>query len=213
MIEIFYHPMSFPSLAPVFTASALDLEHKTTVVNLMTGENREANYLAINPTGKVPALKDGNFSMFESAAIMRYLARKAGSSLYPDDIQMLANIDQWIDFINHHIRRHIGTVQFNRIIAKMMGRDADESAVTEALGFLDSFLPHVDRALAGQDFLTGKNMSLADIALVAALEPVSMAQIDLSPYPALTTWLDTRRSEAFYTNVHTHFGAEMGMGG
>jgi len=47
--------------------------------------------------------------------------------------------------------------------------------------------------------------------LVGSLEPVKMANIDISVYPNLEKWLTARRSEPFYTNVHTHFGAEMGL--
>jgi len=191
MTEIYYHPLSFPSLAPVFTAQAAGIDYTKKVVDLTQGEQTSPEYLAINPYGKVPALKDGDFVMAESAAIMRYMARANGSALYPNEAQAQAKCDQWMDFVNHHIRTNVGKVHFNR--------------------FLSNNFPAIEQCLSQQSYLCGDKMTLADIALVAALEPINMSKIDISDYPALTKWLAARRSESFYTNVHSHYGAELGM--
>lgn len=69
--------------------------------------------------------------------------------------------------------------------------------------------PVIETRLSDHAFLCADKMTLADIALVAALEPETMAKIDLSDYPNLISWLKARRSEPFYTKVHSHFGAEL----
>jgi len=181
MAEIYYHPLSFPSLGPVFMAEAAGIEYTTKLVDLTQGEQSSPEYLEVNPYGKVPALKEGDFTMAESAAIMRYLARSNNSALYPSDPKEQATCDQWMDFVNHHIRTNVNN------------------------------FPVIEQTLLNQPYLCGDNMTLADIALVAALEPSDMSKIDMSEYPALTKWLAERRSEAFYTNVHSHYGAELGM--
>lgn len=211
MLKIYYHPLSFPSLGPVFTAEAIGLDYEKEVVDLQNGQNKTAEYKAISPSGKVPALMDGAFNMNESAAIMRYLARRENSDFYPADIQAQAKIDQWMDYINHHIRSPVGRVQFNRVVAPMMGADVDESSIKLGFHFLGNNLPVVESRLSESPFLCADKMSLADIALVAALEPSKMAKIDLSAYSALTAWLKARHNEAFYTNIHSHFGAELGL--
>lgn len=211
MIKLYYHPISFPSLSPVFAAEAMGLDYEKEVVDLQAGQQRSPEYLAINPYGKVPAMQDGDYTMAESASIMRYMARKAGSEFYPDDIQAQGEIDQWTDFVNHHIRSAVTRVQFNRFVAPMLGADVDEGSVKTGLGFLENNLPIIEDRLSAHNYLCGDKMTLADIALVAALEPEKTARLDLSLYPKLTAWLAARRSEAFYTNVHSHFGAEMGI--
>jgi len=211
MTEIYYHPLSFPSLAPIFAAEAGGIDYSTKLVDLSKGENKSEEYLAINPYGKVPAMKDGDFAMSESAAIMRYLARQNNSSLYPSEVKAQARCDQWIDFVNHHIRSNIAKVHFNRSLAPLFGADVDEKSLADGLRFLDGNLPAIEQCLSQQPYLCGDNMSLADIALVAALEPIDMSKIDISAYPTLTGWLAARRSEDFYTNVHSHYGAELGM--
>jgi len=211
MIKLYYHPISFPSLSPVFAAEAMGIDYEKDVIDLQTGQQSSPEYLAINPYGRVPAMADGDYNMAESASIMRYMARKSGSDFYPDDIQKQGEIDQWIDFVNHHVRSAVARVQFNRFVAPMVGAEVDESSVQTGLQFLERNLPIIETQLSNQAFLCGDKMTLADISLVAALEPENTAKLDLSPYPTLTKWLEARRSEKFYTNVHTHFGAEMGV--
>jgi glutathione S-transferase len=211
MTEIYYHPLSFPSLAPVFTAEAANIEYGLKLVDLAKGEQSSPEYLAVNPYGKVPALKDGDFKMAESAAIMRYLARKHDSALYPNEPEAQAKVDQWMDFVNHHIRTNVGKVHFNRTLAAMLGAEADEKSLADGLRFLEGNFPAIENCLSQLPFLCGDAMTLADIALVAALEPSDMSKIDISKYPSLTKWLSARRSETFYTNVHSHYGAELGM--
>lgn len=211
MPDLYYHPMSFPSLGPVFTAEAAGDDYNVKLVDLTTGEQSSPEYLAVNPYGKVPALKDGDFAMAESAAIMRYLARKQGSALYPDELQAQAKVDQWMDYVNHHIRTNVGKVHFNRTLAAMVGAEVDEKSLADGERFLAANFPAIETCLSQQPFLCGEAMTLADIALVAALEPSDMSKIDMSEFPTLTKWLAARRSEAFYTNVHSHYGAELGM--
>lgn len=210
-MKLYYHPLSFPALSILFAAEATGADYETQVINLQEGEQKSEAYLAINPYGRVPALSDGDFTMAESEAIMRYIARKTGSYLYPTDIQAQAKVDQWMDYVVQHVRTPVARVQFNRVVAKLIGAEVDESSLQTGLTFLENNLPIVEQTLTEQPFLCGDKMSLADIALVAALEPVDIASIDLSPYPALKAWRETRRGESFYTNIHSHFGEEMGL--
>jgi len=211
MIKLYYHPLSFPSLSPIFAAEAMGMAYEKEVVDIQSGQHKSAAYLVINPYGKVPAMQDGDFKMAESAAIMRYMARKEESNFYPDDLCVQGVIDQWIDFVNHHIRSAVGRVQFNRFAAPLLGVQTDESSIQTGLRLLEKNLPIIESRLSESDFLCGDKMTLADIALVAALEPENTARLDLSAYKNLTAWLKSLRSEKFYTNVHSHFGAEMGI--
>jgi len=209
-MKLYYHPLSFPALSILFAAEAAGTEYETHVVNLQEGEQKSPEYLAINPYGRVPAMVDGDFNLSESEAIMRYIARKSGSDIYPDDLQGQAKVDQWMDYVNHHVRAPIARVQFNRVVAKLMGAEVDESSVQTGLKFLANNLPVVEETLKAQAFLCGgDSMTLADVALVAALEPADMCGFDLSPYPTLKAWRAARMGEPFYTNVHSHFGAEL----
>jgi len=139
------------------------------------------------------------------------MARANNSALYPTEAKAQAKCDQWMDYVNHHIRTNVGKVHFNRSLAPMFGADVDEKSLSDGLRFLGNNFPAIEQTLSQQTYLCGNELTLADIALVAALEPIDMSKIDISAYPSLTKWLAARRSEAFYTNVHSHYGAELGM--
>lgn len=210
-MKLYYHPLSFPALSILFAAEAVGANYEAQVINLQEGEHKKPDYLAVNPYGRVPAMSDGDFNLSESEAIMRYIARKSESDLYPGDLQSQAKVDQWMDYVNHHVRSPIARVQFNRVVAKLMGAETDEKSIETGLQFLANNLPVIEETLTAQPFLCGDKMTLADIALVAALEPADMCGFDLSPYPTIKAWRAARMGERFYTNVHSHFGAELGM--
>ena len=211
MLTIYYHPLSFPSLSSLFTAEALGLEYERKVVNLQDGEQRSEDYVKINSFSRVPALKDRDFTLSESGAIMRYLARREGSRLYSEDIQEAATIDRWLDYVTHHLRTDIGRIQFHRMIGPMLGQEPNQETIEMCEGFVQQNLAIIEEVLSAQRFLCADHMTLADIMLVTALEPEKTAKLDLTAFPALTAWLTARRSEPFYTNVHSHFGAELGL--
>lgn len=211
MLTIYHHPLSPPAIAVRLTAEAAGTEYDAHQINLQTGEQRSDEFKKINPYSRVPAIKDGEFCLAETGAIMRYLAKRDKPSLYPSDIQGAALVDQWMDFCVHHVRTPVGRVQFNRVVAPMIGQEADENSIQVGLSFLAESLPIIDARLSDTPFLCGDSMTLADISLVGALDPASMCKIDLSPYKTLSKWLGARRQEAFYTNIHTHFGAELGF--
>lgn len=211
MTTLYFHPLSTPSLYPLFVAEAAGVQYERKMVNLQTQEQKSDAYLAVNPFGRVPALVDGDFAIGESGAIGRYMARKSKSDIYSEDLREAALIDQWGEFIVHHIRVNVNRVQFNRFIAPMINEPVDEASIALGERFLATNLPHVELALSGDGHLHGDRLTLADIALITAMEPQHTAKLDFSDYPVLTAWLETMRKQDWYQSVHTHFGAEMGL--
>ena len=210
MTIIYYHPLSFPALTAIFAAEAMGISYEKKLVDLTKGEHKSEDYLAINPYGKIPALKDGDFTLAESNAIARYLAVRENSPLYGPDLQARAKIDQWMDFIVNQVRSNVGKVQFNRVVAKMFGREGNMAIAEEGVAGVMQNLAFVEAQFETSQYLCGDDMTLADIVLIASLEPVEMAGIDISDFPAVQAFLTAAREETFYTNVHTHFGAEIG---
>lgn len=158
-------------------------------------------YLKIHPAGKVPALDDNGFILFESAAICRYLAQN--TELYPSDAKARAHIDQWMDFATLHIGGNLAKVAFTRVFAPMMGQPGDENSVQEGLKFLGNYLPIVDAALAKHTYLASNRLTLADISLLAALEYAEASKVDLSSYKHLVAWRHKLMDMDFWKKVHS----------
>lgn len=211
MLTLYVHPLSAPALAAHLCVNTLGVECEVKTVDLMNGEQMREAYKKINPYGKVPALVDGDFSVSESGAIMRYLARREKSALYPSDLQGRATAEQWMDFVAHHIRTPFSRVQFNRMFAEKFGQEKDEASIAFGLHILSTTLPVIEAEIAAQGYVGRSEIGLADILLLATLDPAEIIEVDLSPYPALTTWRENLRREKFYTDIHSHFGAEIGL--
>lgn len=211
MLTLYTHPFSTPALAVLMTARAIGVEFKHKVIDLTKQEQRTAEFLAVNPKGKVPAMTDGNLHLSESAAIMRYLARREGSPLLPSEPKAQAKVDQWMDFVMHHIRTPFSHVQFGRMFAPLFGQEPNQAAIKSGLDQLTTNLAHIDANLSRSKYLCGETMTLADIALIAALDPANAINLDLSTFKAVTAYLKRERASDWYKSVHNHYAEEMGM--
>jgi glutathione S-transferase len=187
-------------------AEAIGLEYEAVAVDLGRGEQRAKAYLAINPFGKVPAIDDDGFYLFESNAIMKYLCRKHGSRLYPETVEGQAVVDQWCDFAASLLGPAYGRIVFNRVLAPATGARVDETSLADGLGFIGRYLPVVDAHLDVNPYLAGPSLTIADIAVLATLDPSEAADIELSTHPALYRWREQLRTQPFYGAVHSYYG-------
>ena len=208
-MKVYGHFMSAPANQVRLTASALGVAHDYQHVDLMNGEQRTPEYLAVNAFGRVPAIEDDGFKLAESNAICRYLACKGQSELYPADVKTRAEIDQWMDFAAHHVRANMGKVLFNKVFAPMMGMDVDEKSLNEGRENLDAGLPVIDDALSRRGYIAADRMTIADTAMLAAMEPFEMIDYDVARFGNVKAWRDKMTGEPFYQRVHAHYGAEM----
>ncbi len=157
-------------------------------VDLGKGENRTPEFLALNPNGKVPVLETGGRSLWEANAIMCYLARVAGSDLWPDDDRQI-EVMRWLSWDSWHFTRHAGALYFEHIVKPMFGiGDADPAVVAEATGFFRQFAAVLNDHLRGRAFLVGDALTVADFAVAIALPYARRARIPLAEFPEIERW-------------------------
>lgn len=205
MITIYGNELSNNSNKVRFVANALKTDYEFKTVNVLAGENKKPEFLKLNPVGKIPVLQDGDFVLFESNAISKYLAQKASSSLYPTDPKSRATVDQWMDFSSIHIGTAMGRVLFNRVLYKVFGGQKDEQSLKDGLGFLDRFLPVLEQQLGKEKYLTGPHMTLADICLLAVLDPAELASVSFDSYPRLKKWQKELQAQEFYQKLFSSY--------
>jgi glutathione S-transferase len=158
-------------------------------VDLTEGEHKAPAFLAINPNGKVPALEDGAARIWESAAIMCYLADKAGSSLWPKDSARQIDIIRWLSWDAMHFSRHAGTLFFQRVIKPRFGLgEPDLAAIDEAMSFFRQFAGVLNRHLEGRAYLVGDGLTVADFAVGAFLPHAHDARMPLDEFPEIRRW-------------------------
>ena len=209
MLKIYGSDLSGPANKVRFTANALGLKYEYQFVNLRAGEHQKPEFLKLHPAGKVPVIDDDGFVLFESNAIIKYLAEKNNSPLYPKEFKQHAVVDQWMDFTSHHVGAALSKVLYNRIFAPMRGVPVDENSLKEGLAFLERFLPVVDNQLAKNKYLAGTKMTIADINLLATLDPSEVANIDLAKYKNIVKWRSDLKKQDFYTKCHKEYGEKL----
>ena len=209
MLTIYGSDLSAPANKVRFAANAIGIKYEYKRIDLRAGEHLKPEFLAVNPVGKVPAIDYDGFKMFESNAIIRYLADKHNSPLYPKDVKERAVVEMWLDFGSMHVGAALSKVIYNRLFAPLRDIPVDEASLKEGLKFLGRFLPVVDGQLAKNKYITGATFTLADINLLALFDPCELAGIDLSAYPNITRWCNALRKEKFYTDCHQEYGASI----
>ncbi|QCI67410.1 glutathione S-transferase family protein [Phreatobacter stygius] len=159
-------------------------------VDLGKGENRKPEFLAINPNGKVPVLTDGDRTLWESNAIMCYLADKVGSDLWPHDGRQI-EIMRWLSWDAQHFTHHGGALYFEYLIKPRFGMgDPDRAAVDEATRYWRKYAGILNDHLTGRDWLVGDGLTVADFAVAVTLPYADRAHIPLGEFPAVGRWHD-----------------------
>ena len=206
MLKIYGSDLSSPSNKIRFVANTLGIPFEYIRINLREGEQKKPEFLKLNPVGKIPVIDDDGFLLFESNAIIRYLADKNHSPLYPEDTKQRAIVDEWIEFGSHHVGLATSKIVYNRLFAPRIKIEPDERSLAEGLTWLDRFLPVVEAQLSKAKFLTGNTMTLADLNLLAIFDPAEVAEIDISKYQNIIRWRNELKRQDFYTKCHKEYG-------
>ena len=132
---------------------------------------RSAEVLAVNPFGRIPALRDGQTDLYETAAILRYIDESFdGPPLQPAGVTDSARCAQWISIVNGHMydtmaRRYV--LQY--IFPKGEGGKPDRAVIDAAVKEMGPQLAELERAYGGRDYLAGASLSLADLFVAPLL--------------------------------------------
>ena len=146
-------------------------------------------YLAMNPHGRVPTLKDGDTVVWESEAILRYLAARYGApAFWSDDAAARAAVDQWLAWTAASLYRDWIDLFWRRVRTPSEHQDAAEiERLRTNTAARYSFL---DRELAGRAYIAGDDISLADIAAGMTLYRWYEMPIERPDLPALAAWYE-----------------------
>lgn len=159
-------------------------------VDLAAAEQRSETFAALNPNCKVPVLRVGSRSIWESNAIMCFLARFAGSPLWPDDDRQI-EVLRWLSWDLEHFTRHGGALYFEHIIRPAFGLGApDDAVVREETTAFRRYAAVLDGHLADHRHLLGDALTIADFSVAAALPYADAARIPLQDFPHIARWHD-----------------------
>lgn len=139
----------------------------------------------LNPQHCVPTLDDNGFVLWESRAILGYLANKYGKtdSLYPKDAEKRARVDQKLYFDMGTLYQRFGDYWYPQAFMK-------QPANPEAYKKMEEAMAHFNTALEGQVYACGDNLTIADMALAASIATYEVAKFPIADYPNVKRWLE-----------------------
>jgi glutathione S-transferase len=196
-MRLYYHPLSSNSRRVLLTAYHLGLDLELVGVDLSRGEHKTPEVLRLNPNGRVPILVDGGFHLWESHAIMQYLADKSPQQdIYPQDVSARADVNRWLFWSASHFAPAAAFIIRERVSKKIVAGsgapDPREIARGEAL--LPQAALVLDSHLAGKQWIAQDRLTLADFALAAPLMHTRAAQLPVTEFENLQAWFARVRS-------------------
>jgi glutathione S-transferase len=163
----------------------LSLPYEFVKLDMQAGSHRQPDFLAVNPMGKVPAIADGDLTLWESGAILLYLAEKYGSA---HSLEQRAELSKWVLFANATLG------------PELFAEATRDRALTNLVGALNLILEK-------QPFLAGEQFSAADVAVGALLSySTLMLKLTFQEYPAVADYLKRlSQRPAFQKTIGSRF--------
>ncbi|TMW60219.1 hypothetical protein Poli38472_000261 [Pythium oligandrum] len=177
-------------------------------------EYQSEEFLALNPNGLIPVLEDDDFSLYESNAILTYLAEKFGwDELYPKDLKIRAKVNQYLHW-HHTGARKFTTEVVVPVFFKTVGQVTPEQlvAVDKAPEVMDKYTAIVEKTLVG-DYIAGTAQpTVADYALYCEYDQIeAIGLLNLDKFPKTAVWIERMKKIPFHDEVrvemNTNFAA------
>jgi glutathione S-transferase len=174
------------------------------------GGNRDPAYLALNPNGLVPTLRDGDLVLWESHAIVRYLAAAYGAgNLWPESPAARAIVDQWTDWTASTFQPAWIAAFWN--VVRTPKAERNPAAIAKSLTETERCLSIMDQRLSQSPYLGGEMLTHADLVAGVAMYRWSTMEIDRATHPAVEAWHQRlRQRQAFRDNVEIDYGELVG---
>ena len=206
MLEIWGRPYSSNVIPVIWTANELGLEYTLQLAGGSFGKLDTDDYKTINPNRMIPAIRDGDFALWESHAIVRYLSSRYGKgTLCPEDEQQKAVADQWMDWSASRAFTPVIQLFFATVRTEP---DARDPAKIEALrDQAHAELQILDAHLAKNVYVAGDSFTMGDIPLGCVAYRYFNVDVDRPSLPNVELWYQTlSQRPAYQDHVMRFFG-------
>ena len=183
--------------SPYVRSALLALEEKGlpyTIAAMPFGGHKTPEYRAINPFARIPTMDHGDFRLYETQAILRYLDRIAPNpSMTPTDPRQEARMNQIVGISDCYVFPDISAcIAFFRLFAPRFGMPVDEGRIADALPRAQVCIDEIARLMGTQQFMAGEALSIADLTIVPHLSYFGQTEEGrtmMGPHPNLMGWL------------------------
>jgi glutathione S-transferase len=166
----------------------LGLKYDLKEVSLANGEHKATEHLQRQPFGKVPAIKYGEYTLFESRSILRYIADRNAEIV---DLFATPDVEVWLEAESQNYNPWVSKIVAERVFKKLKNEKVDEEVVKNALEHLEKVLEVYDARLGNHKFIAGDDFSIADISHIPYTHHLIKAGFKdtFKKYPNVYSWL------------------------
>jgi glutathione S-transferase len=190
-MRLYHHPFSSNARRATMTAIHLGIKLELVEINLgRPDDRRRLSELTLN--GKIPVLEDDGFMLWESCAIMQYLADSMPrQGVYPREPHERADVNRWMFWASQHFSPAVSVLAWENVWKKIVeGTDPDPVELARGNRELAQYAAVLDGHLANREWLAGEAVTLADYATAAPLMYMQSARLPLGQYRHLLAWFD-----------------------
>ncbi len=205
-MDIYADPITVNCRKVLAGLQLMEVDYTLKKVDYFTGGHKAADYLALNPNGSLPALRDGAFALWESNAILQYAADKNGkSAFYPTGLQARADVNRWLLWESSSWFPSCYVHLVENCVKPLLGGEPDPAILEGEAERFDRLAGILDARLSRNAWICGDSPTIADIAVASPMHLHAWSRLPLDPHANLTRWM-SECVEALPAWKATHVG-------
>lgn len=189
-MKLYAFPPSPRSFKVMLAADHLGLDYELRVVHLFKGEQSAPEIAALNPNRRMPVLCDDGYVLWESNAILQYLASmRPEAGLLPEATRARLLVERWLFWESAHWDPACAVFAFENMVKPLLGKgEASAAEIERGAGLFSRCAEVLERQLAAAPFIAGDRLTAADLAIGASFVVADRARYPLESYAAIRRW-------------------------
>lgn len=189
-MKLYYDPITVNCRKVLAGFDFVGASYDSVKMDYFGGDHKKPEYTAINPNASIPALVDGDFTLWESNAILQYAADKAGAAnAYPTDARRRADVNRWHLWEASQWFPTCYVYLVENVVKPILGDQPDAAVLKGEQARFDQCASVLDARLGQDDYLIGAEPTIADIAMAAPMHLHSYQKLPLDSYPNIRAWI------------------------
>lgn len=198
IMELFTYPLTCNAIKVSLILAELQIEPELKLITLNKGEQKRPEFLSLNPNGTIPVLKDQGTVLWESNAILFYLAKAYNSSLSARNFKQEVEVMRWLNWQASEWSAASNGFAHHRVMLPFWGLASDEESLVALDSTFKRYAEILDQQLSWQDFLISDDISIADISVASTLMFWREAEIPVEGFSNLHEWLQRLENQHWW---------------
>lgn len=189
-MKLYYDPITVNCRKVVAGLDLIGASYESEVLDYFGGDHKKETFLTVNPNGELPALVDGNLTLWESNAILVYASEKLGNTtVYPMDPKVRADMTRWMLWESGKWFGSCYVYLVENVVKPILDDTPDNELLAAHAPTFHGHAAILNNALAGRDWISADHATIADIALAAPMHLHGAQKLPLENYPNIRGWM------------------------